>query len=1133
MTTTNEKNKTTIKRGLCGICPAGCHVKITLDDKGKMIKTEADDESPHGMICKIGEHSPEIVYSEHRLKYPLKRIGKKGTYEFEQITWDEAYETIVSKLNHFKDTYGPESTAVYTGRGSFELSLCDVYQPKDVAISSASSVLFPFGSPNTLGVGALCYVSFAMIAPHVTMGGYYFNMYSDIENTEMVVVWGANPATDSPPTDYYRIVKAQERGAKIVVIDPRKTAMAKLPGAKWIPIKPGTDGALALGLCNILIREDLCDFDFVENYTEGFEDFKFYAQQFRPEIVEEITGVKPDDLRELAFDMVKKKGVAPVMYTGLEYTNSGVQNIRATFILWALSGQMDVPGGKCFSMPENMFKVNRDGLLPNPDMSKALGRDRFPVYSEYRGESHAISLPESVLESKPYKIRSLIIHGGSIVTAWPQSDIWKKTLNELEFVVSIDRQLTADSAYADIVLPATTMYEIDSYMTYGPIFKIREKVIEPVGESRNDFFIMAELAKRLGYGELFPQNNDELLKYVLKGTEFTLDDVKKNGGEVTKKTSLMQYKKWEKGLLRKDGKPGFDTPSGKFEIASSILYEHGYDALPVFQEPLEGLGQSPDVSEKYPLIFNSGSRVDTDFRSQHHGIKSFLKERPEPTVMMNTQDANERGIANGDKVLIKSLRGQVAMRALVTDGIIRGAVDANQGGGGPVGPDAWKDANVNTLTDLQNYDPISGFPVYKALLCEIEKANGEQKLIIGSGEKSFNEKNKSKKLNKIRKVYLDNNATTPLYPEVKKVLIEYIDKFANPSGVYGIAKDNKFAVETARRSAARLLNTTARRITFTSCGSESNNMALRGVAKALIEKGNHIITTVIEHPSVLKTLKAMQQEGYDVDFLPVDENGVVQVEDFKKAIKPTTILASVMLANNETGVIQPIKELTQIAHKHDIIFHTDAVQAIAKLKVDIADLGVDMLSVSGHKLYAPKGIGLLYVKENVPMDTFIIGGGQEAGMRAGTENVMHIAAFGMACELAADNLDQMNQVEALRGDFENKLLDMFPKSKVNGKQVSRLPNTISFTLHEIRGESFLLVLDKRGICFSSASACKSGSPEPSHVLTAMGLSHDEAHCTIRISLGTKTNKADISYTLKQFKEVLTELKDKVRFVSCR
>jgi len=931
------------KKAICGICPAGCHVVVTYDSEGKINKVNPDNDSDLGMICTLGEHSTDIVYAKDRLKYPLKRVGKKGTYEFERISWDEAYDTIVSKLIEIKTESGAEATAVYTGRGSFELSMCDVFQPKGVAVSSASSVLFPFGSPNALGVGALCYVSFAMIAPHVTMGGMMINMFSDIENGELIVVWGANPATDCPPLDYHRIIDASKKGSRVVVIDPRRTKTAKSVNAEWVPVRPGTDGALALGMCQVLIEEELYDEKFVENWTLGFDDFARYTQHFRPEVVEETTGVKAETIRTLARSIAEANGAAPIMYSGLEYSDSGVQAIRATMALWALAGQLDVPGGRCFSMKENIFKVNREGLIANPNPSKALGRERFPVYSSYRGESHAISLPESVLESKPYKIRSLIILGGSIITAWPQPKIWKKTLNELDFLVTIDRQLTADAAYADIILPATTMYEIESYMTYGPMFKIREKVIEPIGEARNDFFIMAELAKRLDYGHLYPQTEEELFNYVLRGTGYSLEDVRKNGNEVKLKGKMLQYKKWEKGKLRSDGKPGFETPSGKFEFTSEILEEHGYNSLPEYTEPKEGPLSQPELSKKYPLVFNSGSRVSSDFRSQHHGVKSLLKKHPEPMVTINTTDAEERKITTGDIVKISTKRGAVTMRAFVTDDIVAGSIDADMGGGGPVGSDAWKNTNINELTDLQNYDPVSGFPVYKSLLCQVEKVrvNGKN-ILLDIVNENFREENISETVNEVKfadRIYLDNNATTPIDSEVKKVMIRFLDEGqGNPSGIYKEGKDSHFVVESSRRSIARLLNCTAKRIIFTGGGSEANNLALKGIAFASGCLKSHIITSSIEHPSILNTCKQLQRLGYTITYLPVDKNGKVSPDDLLEAITDKTCLISIMTANNEIGTIQPIKELSKIAKENNILFHTDAVQAVGKIPVDVENL---------------------------------------------------------------------------------------------------------------------------------------------------------------------------------------------------
>jgi cysteine desulfurase NifS len=1126
----------TERRALCGICPAGCWVIVTYDADGKIAAVRDDAGSPFGITCKLGRHSPEIVYSENRLRHPLRRTGPKGTFEFERITWDEAFTEIVSKLQAIKAAHGPEAAAVYTGRGSFELAMCDVFQPQGVAVSSASSLLFPFGSPNTMGVGALCYVSMAMIAPHVTMGGMFINMFSDLEQAEMIVVWGANPATDSPPLDYKRISTAVQRGAHLVVIDPRRTQTAKIPGAQWVPIRPGTDGALALALCQVLIAEELYDETFVRDWTHGFDDFARYVQHFRPEVVEPITGVPAAAIRDLARKLTQARGAAPVMYSGLEYSDSGVQAIRATMVLWGLAGQLDVPGGRCFTMRENIFPINREGLIPNPDVKKSLGRDRFPIYSLYRGESHANALPAAVLEGKPYPVRSLIILGGSMITAWPQPEVWRRTLAGLDFLTCIDLNLTADCAYADLVLPAATWYEIESYMTYGPIFRIRERVIEPQGEAKNAFFIFAELAARLGYGHLYPQNEAELLRHVLKGSPFTPEQVRAAGGQVQVDPVIMQYKKWEKGLLRADGQPGFDTPTGKFEIASTILAEHGYDPLPVYTEPLESPHAQPDLAQKFPLVFNSGARVTTDFRSQFHGIPGLAKERPEPTVMLHTEDARARSISHGDVVVVASPRGQVRMRAIVTGDIVEGAIEANMGGGGPLGPQAWQDCNINELTALR-YDPISGFPIYKALLCEVYRAPDSQDTLAldtGDGAPVSTIEAAAPAATGAR-IYLDHNATTPVAPEVLRAMVHCLEGgCGNPSAIYREGREAKAAMEEARRQLANLLGTTARRLIFTGGGSEANNTVIKGVAWAHRGARDHLITSSIEHPSVLNVCQWLEKHGFTVTYLPVDAYGRVHPEDLEQALTPRTCLVSIMLANNETGSIQPLTELATLAHAHGALFHTDGVQAVGKIPVEVESLEVDFFTLSGHKFHGPKGIGALYVRRGLDLEPLVHGGGQEGGRRAGTENTPGIIGLGVAAALAAKRLSRMATfVKGLRDDLWEGLVKMFPEARLNGHPVERLPNTLNVSLPGIRGESLVLALDQQGIALSSGSACRSGSPKPSYALLAMGLTEDQAHCAIRLSLGVDNTDEDIARTLIAINTLTHDSLASVRFVPCR
>jgi len=1134
------------RHGLCGICPAGCFVTVTLEE-GRLVEVVPQESHPLGMICHIGRHSPQIVHDPDRLLYPLRRSGPRGSHRFERISWEEAFRLWVSRLQEIRERSGPEAVAIYTGRGSFDMALCDLFQPADAAVSSASSVLFPFGSPNTLGVGALCYVSFAMIAPHLTMGEMLITMETDLEQAELIVIWGANPATDSPPLAHRQILQARRRGARVIAIDPRRGETAREAAASWIPIRPGSDGALALALIGVLVEEELYDERFARDWTVGFPELCQLVQHFRPELAEGITGVPAGTVRELARQIAAARGACPVMYSGLEYSDSGVQAIRGVFTLFALAGQLDVPGGLLFRMKQNIFPQNRSRLVANPDLKKALGRDRFPVYSSYRGESHASVLPEAVLEGKPYPVRALTVLGGSIVTAWPDPALWQRTLASLDFLVCVNRYHTADSAWADLVLPATTYYENVSYMRYGPLFKIRERLVAPQGEARNDFFILAELAGRLGYGELYPQSEEELLRVALEGSGFQLEEVRAAGGEARVPAVMMQYKKWEKGLLRPDGRPGFQTPSGRFEIASSLLAEHGYDPLPVYSEPGEGPLADPALAREYPLVFNSGARTIHDFRTQHHGVRGLADGQPVPSLTINRQDAAGLGVVEGERVWVETPRGRAPFFARLTDDMVRGAVDAAMGGGGPLGPGAWRECNVNALTDPGRYDPISGFPVYKTLLCRVVKEAGEGGHKAGdlrgvgaeaevSGCAVGELAGEKMPAAPYRRVYLDHNATTPVADEVREAMLPFLgEACGNPSSIHGFGNQARVAVEAARRVVAQALNCTARRVIFTGGGSEADNLALRGVTLASDGSRRHLVVSSVEHPAVLATARALAEAGYQLTLLPVNREGVVEPGQLEEAIRPDTLLVSVMLANNETGALQPVRELAAIAHARGALFHCDAVQGFGKIPLDVEELGVDLLALSAHKIHGPKGVGALYVGKEVPLAPLITGGGQERGMRAGTENVPGVVGFARAVELFQKRLygDEPARVVRLRDRLEEGIRALLPGARRNGPEKLRLPNTLSMILPEIRGESLVLFLDRRGIAFSSGSACKSGNPDPSHALLAMGLSAQEAHCSVRFSLGTANSEEEIDYVLESLRELLGETRSLVRFVPCR
>ncbi len=375
-------------------------------------------------------------------------------------------------------------------------------------------------------------------------------------------------------------------------------------------------------------------------------------------------------------------------------------------------------------------------------------------------------------------------------------------------------------------------------------------------------------------------------------------------------------------------------------------------------------------------------------------------------------------------------------------------------------------------------------------------------------------------------IYLDNAATTRTAPEVVEAMLPYFSEmYGNPSSIYSIASKSKEAVTKAREQIANVLGTAAENIYFTAGGSESDNWALKATFEALKDKGNHIITTKIEHHAILHTCEYLEKQGARVTYLNVDRNGIVDLEELKAAITPETILISVMFANNEIGTIQPIKEIGAIAKEHGILFHTDAVQAFGQVPIKVDELGIDMLSSSGHKINGPKGIGFLYIRKGVKIKSFIHGGAQERKRRAGTENVPGIVGYGLAAEIADKTMKERTAKEIELRDYTiGRLLNEIPFCRLNGDAVKRLPNNVNISFEFIEGESLLIMLDMKGICASSGSACTSGSLDPSHVLLAIGLPHEVAHGSLRLTLSAETTKEDIDTTVEAIKEIVGRLR---------
>ena len=375
-------------------------------------------------------------------------------------------------------------------------------------------------------------------------------------------------------------------------------------------------------------------------------------------------------------------------------------------------------------------------------------------------------------------------------------------------------------------------------------------------------------------------------------------------------------------------------------------------------------------------------------------------------------------------------------------------------------------------------------------------------------------------------IYLDNAATTKTAPEVVEAMLPYFTEFyGNASSVYGFAGNSKEAMTKARETIAQSLGAKSNEIYFTAGGSEADNWALKATAESYKAKGNHIITTKIEHHAILHTAEWLEKNGFEVTYLNVDENGVVKLEELKKAIRPETILISVMFANNEIGTIEPIKEIGAIAKEHGILFHTDAVQAFGQVPINVDELNIDMLSSSGHKLNGPKGIGFLYIRKGVKIRSFVHGGAQERKRRAGTENIPAIVGYGAAVERAVNTMEERTAKEReLRDYLIDRVLKEVPYTRLNGHRTDRLPNNANFSFQFIEGESLLIMLDMEGICGSSGSACTSGSLDPSHVLLAIGLPHEIAHGSLRLTLSDETTKEDIDYVVEKVKEIVDRLR---------
>lgn len=682
-----------IKNGICYMCTTRCPTRIHLVN-GKATQIDVVDPNVAD-LCPRGRAQLDFVYHPERLQTPLKRTGRRFEGAFVPISWDEALDTVAKQFLKVKTEYGPESVV-------FWIAYTKEPRPYFHRLTHA------FGSPNYCTESSNCF-SAQWLAAVLTYGkdyGYWQGQSNIVSTaTKCKLVWSSS-IEQSLPVVWDHHLHAKEKGLKLIVVDPCRTTIASMADIH-LQLRPGTDGALALGMINVIINEKLYDKEFVEKWTVGFDDLKKLVQEYTPKKVEEISWVPAAKIKKAAIVYATEKP-AQIGMSGNSTTHhyNGVQNHRAIILLPALTGNVEVPGGNRWtpdSIPTNDITLH-DRVATMP---QGLGADRFPIWTSMYKEMESNVLAERIESGKPYPIKA--IFGAGLHPAYfPNSNRLAESLKKLDFIAVTDYFHTAGTRLADIVLPISSWLERHILITNPGSATLIEPAIEPVGQTWPEWKIYFELAKRLGLGDEFWNGDLEAcFNYILQPSGITVDDlVRQPDGTVKRPVPSRPAKYYEQA--------GFQTPSGKVEICSSILAKHGHDPLPVYKEPAESPVSKPQLADSYPLVLTTGARMLPFTHSQFRNIPQLRQLMPDPLVDINPVDADVRGIKSGDIVMIVSPRGSIMMKAHVTDTILPGVVSL---------PHHWPgEANVNTLIDDKNLDPISGFAPFKSSLCQVGKA---------------------------------------------------------------------------------------------------------------------------------------------------------------------------------------------------------------------------------------------------------------------------------------------------------------------------------------------------------------------------------------------------------------------------
>lgn len=674
----------------CTICYHSCGMEVLVED-GRITRVRGLKDHPlnKGRLCPKGARAVELAYHPDRLKYPLKKLNG----QWKRISWDDALTEIADKLHRLRSEFGPEALSIFSGSiGVENLEMMELAQRFKGA----------FGSPNFISVEGICY-RMRIRARQMTFGKYPVEEM----NTNLYVLWGHNPEQ----SDFPLLLAIQEnlkRGSKLVVIDPKRISLAK-KADMHLPIRPGTDGALALALMHVIIKENLYDKDFVERWTLGFEKLVSHIEPFTPEWAERITWISASDIRKLARLYSTAESASIFQGTNTQdQTANGTQNSRAFAILQTITGNINNPGGWVIGP---RLAITGLGL---PTERKPIGADQYSLFYDLWGRKSPFGQVVCFPDSVPSIIKALIVTGGNPVISMPDSNAFREALKKLDLLVVHDLFMTETAELAHYVLPGCTHLEKNglaySYnVCHGiPYLMLRKKAIDPLYESRSEFWFWKELAKKMGMGEIFPwETDEEVVELELKSTGLSYKELREE------KVAGAYYGEKKYGMEEYE-KKGFPTPSRKIEIYSETFARAGFDPLPTYREPDQSPMGNPDLYKRYPLILTTGARILYYTHGQHRNIKALKERIPDPFAEIHPKTAKEYGIKEGDSIVVESNRGKIQVRARVTEDILEGVVSI---------PHGWpREANVNLLTDVHCREPIMGYPQMKSQLCSIRKA---------------------------------------------------------------------------------------------------------------------------------------------------------------------------------------------------------------------------------------------------------------------------------------------------------------------------------------------------------------------------------------------------------------------------